>query len=80
MTSRGLERFMLTWQNRKVLVFDEKIDFKRNIDLPSAIKEGWGITHFSVNGTTLLVVSDGTHRIHHVDPENFTVVKTLEVI
>jgi glutamine cyclotransferase len=39
-----------------------------SFELPSVIKEGWGITHFNSDNKLMLVVSDGTDKIFHVDP------------
>ena len=40
---------------------------------------GWGVTHHSENGKKVLLVSDGSNQIHHVDPEDFHILKSVEV-
>ncbi|MEP7143532.1 MAG: glutaminyl-peptide cyclotransferase [Ferruginibacter sp.] len=67
--------YQLTWKNHLVNVYDIK-----NIDKP--IKtftwpyEGWGITH----NDTELIISDGSANLFFVDPDNFKVNSTKQVI
>jgi|APCry1669189241_1035207.scaffolds.fasta_scaffold80422_1 hypothetical protein len=39
--------------------------------MPEEIKEGWGMTHYKKEGKDILLVSDGTNNIYHVDPDGF---------
>ena len=52
--------------------------------MPFEIKSGWGITRYEKleNGKIrqYFLVSDGTSKLHHVDPfDNFKVVKSVPV-
>jgi glutamine cyclotransferase len=60
----------LTWQNRKVLVYDAKTFTKIN-ELPIN-SEGWGITN---NGKEL-IVSDGTSNLSFYEPSTFRLLRT----
>ena len=71
---------MMTYKERKVFVFDETLEnIKREYEMPKVIKEGWGLTHYKSGDKPMLLVSDGTNRIFHVDPSDFSVQKTVEV-
>ncbi|MGG9972728.1 glutaminyl-peptide cyclotransferase [Ferruginibacter sp. SUN002] len=67
--------YQLTWQSNIVYVYDLK-----NINAPiKTFKwpyEGWGITN---NGTDL-IISDGTSNIYFVNPEDFSVKTTRQVV
>jgi len=38
------EIFLLTWKEREVLIYNDKLKFKKELTLPKVIKEGWGMT------------------------------------
>jgi len=62
----------------------ETLEQKEVLDLPKEIKSGWGITSRQEKGPDgisrlYFYVSDGTQNIYVVDPESFSVVKTLTV-
>lgn len=79
-TDDGIEHYMMTYKERKVFVFDETLEnIKREYEMPKVIKEGWGLTHYKNGDKPMLLVSDGTNRIFHVDPSDFSVQKTVEV-
>ena len=67
--------YQLTWQNNLVNVYDLK-----NIDKPEKTfswpLEGWGITHHADE----LIISDGTANIYFVNPDDFKIKRTLQVI
>jgi glutamine cyclotransferase len=66
--------YQLTYKNQKGFVYDAKTFEQINtFNFPSA--EGWGLT----NDGTNLIMSDGTSRLTYLSPENFQVIKTLEV-
>ena len=72
---------MMTYRERKIFVFDENLEnVKREYDMPKEIKEGWGLTHYEDNDTPMFLVSDGTNNIYHVNPEDFTVTKSIAVV
>jgi len=77
--------YQLTWQERKVFVWKaETLEQKEVLDLPKEIKSGWGITSRQEKGPDgisrlYFYVSDGTQNIYVVDPESFSVVKTLTI-
>jgi glutaminyl-peptide cyclotransferase len=66
--------YQLTYKAQKGFVYNlgtfEKIGEFR---FPS--KEGWGLT----NNGKHLIMSDGTTKVTYLDPENFSVVKVIEV-
>lgn len=62
--------YQLTWQNRKVLVYDAKT-FTKVKELPIN-SEGWGITN---NGKEL-IVSDGTSNLYFYEPSTFRLLRT----
>jgi len=67
--------YQLTWQSHLVNVYDLK-----NIDKP--IKtfnwpyEGWGITHTATD----LIISDGSANLYFVNPDNFRIKTTMQVM
>ena len=65
--------FQLTWQERTGFVYD-LADFKllREVRYTG---EGWGLTQ---DGTHL-IMSDGTHVIRSINPEDFSTVRTISV-
>ncbi len=64
--------YVLTWQNGKCFVYDKK--FKK-IDEFTYSGEGWGLT---TDGTNLFM-SDGSPTIKVINPENFQLIKTLNI-
>lgn len=65
--------YQLTWKNHKVFVYDAKTLKKRNeLYWPY---EGWGLTH----NDTSLIVSTGESNIYFVNPNDFSIQKTLGV-
>ena len=72
----GTRLYQLTWQERKVFVRDVKtLKILETRELPQPITEGWGLTVF---GSTL-VVSDGTFKVHFLDPKTWKVTRSLTV-
>jgi glutaminyl-peptide cyclotransferase len=72
----GTRVYQLTWQERKVFVRDAKtLKILETRELPQPIFEGWGLT---VLGTTL-VVSDGTFKLHFLDPKTWKVTRSITV-
>jgi glutamine cyclotransferase len=56
--------YQLTWKNRAMLVYNRADLSPREVfPLPG---EGWGLTHNGVQ----LIYSDGTNRLHFMNPEN----------
>jgi len=54
--------YMLTWRERKVLVFDaDSFKYIGHMSFISHSKEGWGLTHNAARKE--LIVSDGSHMI-----------------
>ncbi len=65
--------YQLTWKEHKVFVYDAKTLKKTNeLYWPY---EGWGMTH----DDTAIIINTGGSNIYYVDPNNFTVKKTLGV-
>ena len=65
--------YQLTWQQNKCFVYD--INTFTLVDEFSFTGEGWGMT----NDGTHLIMSDGTERLYFRDPDNFGLVRTIEV-
>jgi glutamine cyclotransferase len=66
--------YQLTWQHQLGFIYDlqsfERVgDFKYH-------GEGWGLT---TDGTSL-IMSDGSNRLRFMDPSNFRVTKTINVV
>ena len=57
--------FLLTWQNKKGLVFDLETFEKEKEFNYNQSKEGWGLTH----NAEKLIKSDGTERLWYLNPE-----------
>ena len=66
--------YQLTYKAQKGFVYDVNT-FEKIGEFTFASKEGWGLT----NNGELLIMSDGTSKISYIDPENFKVVKSIEV-
>jgi glutamine cyclotransferase len=48
--------------------------------MPKEIKEGWGLTHYTdESNKSMLLISDGSNKIYHVNPDNFEIEKFIEV-
>ena len=68
----GDELLQLTWQHRLGFVYDRKT-FKQKRTFPYKT-EGWGIAY---DGTSRLVMSDGSDTLTFLDPKTLAVTKTL---
>ena len=65
--------FQLTWTSRKGFVYDiSSFALETTFDYDS---QGWGLTTM---GDTL-VMSDGSHKLYLLDPDSFSILKTIEV-
>jgi glutamine cyclotransferase len=65
--------YQLTWQEKKVLVYDAKtLKFIQELYWPY---EGWGLTH----NDTSLIVSTGGSNLYYVNPATFEIIKTIGV-
>ena len=73
MTILGDRIFQLTWQAHKGFIYDLK-DFKRLGEFVYE-GEGWGLT---TDGQSL-IMSDGSNKLRFLDPQNFSVLRTIEV-
>jgi len=77
--------YQLTWRERKVFVWKaDTLEQKEVLDLPEKITSGWGITSRQEKGPDgvsrlYFYVSDGTPNIYVVDPQSFSVVKTIRI-
>ena len=65
--------YQLTWKSHKCFVYDADTLEKRGEFTYSG--EGWGLTH----NTEHLIMSDGSDRLHFIDPEDFKTLRTLKV-
>ena len=66
--------YQLTWTSQKAFVYD-LATFSLLPTFNYSMREGWGLTTMGDK----LIMSDGTHHLYHLDPELFSVVKTVEV-
>lgn len=64
----------LTWRNWVGFVYIE-LDTFQLIDSFSYSTEGWGLTH----DDTCLIMSDGTPRLHYLDPQTYVEVGYVDV-
>lgn len=71
-TILGDKIYQLTW--REMTAFEYDLNFKLLRELRYT-GEGWGLT----NDGTNLIMSDGTHVIRFVDPQDFKTVRTIAV-
>ena len=65
--------YQLSWQNQKGFVYDQET-FRREQEF-SCAGEGWGL---ATDGQSL-ILSDGTDRIHFLNPVTFAVERTINV-
>ena len=70
----GDELLQLTWQHKLGFVYDRKT-FKQKRTFRYNT-EGWGIAY---DGTSRLVMSDGTDTLTFLDPKTFAPLKTMRV-
>lgn len=70
----GDELLQLTWRSRIGFVYDRKT-FKQTRTFPYET-EGWGIAY---DGTSRLVMSDGSDTLTFLDPKTRALTKTLRV-
>jgi glutaminyl-peptide cyclotransferase len=73
MTIIGNKVYQLTWSHQTGFIYD--LSSFQEIGKFSYQGEGWGLTTDGSN----LVMSDGTAIISYLDPENFAVIKKIEV-
>jgi len=66
--------YQLTWKSKKGFIYNLS-DFAVIDSFQIPTKEGWGLT----NDGTNLIMSDGTNKLIWLNPDNFSVVKTLQV-
>ncbi len=64
--------YQLTWQDNIAFVYDTDFKLLKEMRYPG---DGWGLT----NDGTNLIMSDGTHVLRVVNPENFQTVRTVSV-
>ena len=64
--------YQITWRERTAFIYDLNFNLLKEIRYQG---DGWGLTHDAAN----LIMSDGTHVIRFVNPENFQTVRTVPV-
>lgn len=65
--------YQLTWQKHKVFVYDlPSLNKVKEMTWPY---EGWGMTTDGKN----LIISTGSSNLYYVNPEDFSVIKTIAV-
>lgn len=65
--------YQLTWQEKKVFVYD--INTLQKINELSWPLEGWGMTHSNDE----IIISTGSSNLYFVNPENFSINKTVGI-
>ncbi len=65
--------YQISWENEVCFVYDMNFKLLKEFKYQG---EGWGLTHDGIN----LIMSDGTHVIRFMNPENFQMVKTITVL
>ncbi|HPI53471.1 MAG TPA: glutaminyl-peptide cyclotransferase [Chitinophagaceae bacterium] len=66
--------YQLTYKNKKGFLYDA-VTFKRKGEFSFANDEGWGLT----NDSSQLIMTDGTSFVTFRNPDNFSVVRTMQV-
>lgn len=67
--------YVLTWKEHEILIFDLDLNLLDKKPLNTTTGEGWGIC----NDGTSLIISDGSHKLNFVNPQNFMIEKIVEV-
>ena len=71
----------MTWRNGVMMIFDEHLNYQFSIPNPPEIKEGWGVCRFTDReNKDWLLITDGTSKIHYMDPVDFKVKKSITVM
>jgi glutaminyl-peptide cyclotransferase len=66
--------YQLTYKAQKGFIYNLN-NFSKIGEFNFDSEEGWGLTNDGKN----LIMSDGTSKIHFIDPENFKKIKSIEV-
>eukprot|EP01016_Furgasonia_blochmanni_P035840 TRINITY_DN4012_c0_g1_i1.p1 TRINITY_DN4012_c0_g1~~TRINITY_DN4012_c0_g1_i1.p1 ORF type:complete len:268 (-),score=44.91 TRINITY_DN4012_c0_g1_i1:60-863(-) len=75
----------LTWREGIIFIYNTDLALQHTINLPFEIKEGWGITHRTIidkdtkKERLVLLVTDGTDKIHTLDASTLSVLSTLRI-
>jgi glutamine cyclotransferase len=64
--------YQITWEEQTAFQYDMDFKLVKEFRYSGA---GWGLTHDGTN----LIMSDGTHVIRFINPENFETVRTIVV-
>ncbi len=67
--------YQLTYKTKTGFIYDAKT-FRKLGEFSFPGKEGWGMT----TDGTFLILSDGTNRIYYLDPSEFKLIKTVQVV
>ncbi len=73
------EIYQLTWNEQAVFKYNfETFELEQKLNLPSIIKEGWGICSDGEH----LIISNGSQYLFFVKPvgNSFTIVKTIQAV
>ncbi|MBP7507057.1 MAG: glutaminyl-peptide cyclotransferase [Prolixibacteraceae bacterium] len=66
--------YQLTYKSKKGFVYDVNT-FKKLKEFTFSSEEGWGMTNDGKN----IIMSDGTSKIHFINPDTFERIKSIEV-
>lgn len=65
--------YMVTWRSKTGFIYNkDTFEYLGSFNYKT---QGWGITHDEKN----LILSDGTANLYFINPQNFEVIKTLQV-
>lgn len=72
--------YQLTWKAGKVFKYDMNFQLVAELELPSEIKEGWGLTH-DPERPTIGIISEGSENLFEVDAaDGFRVINKTRVL
>ena len=70
----------MTWKEREIYEYDaDTLELIETHALPDVIQEGWGLTANEVDGVAKFFVTDGTNNVYQVNPDDWTVEKTIRI-
>ena len=76
-TSLDGKLYQLTWREQTMFVYDqESFELLETVELPLQITAGWGICTDGVS----LYITDGSDHVFVLNPQNYTIDRTIDVI
>ncbi|CAG9316569.1 unnamed protein product [Blepharisma stoltei] len=76
LTDLNSKLYQLTWKESNMMVYDiETFNLIETVQYPDILKEGWGIC----SDGSYLYISDGSNKIYVMDPEDYSIIRTIFV-